>query len=604
MQEGNAMSIGKRIRYLNIAIMVLIAGLLAAIAITGTNQIALNNAQERRYESYLLADQLRQSSDDLTRLARTYVVTGNPEYERAYEHVLAVRNGDAARADGRTVSLRSLMEQKGFTEAEFAKLRESEDRSNELVHTETVAMNAVKGLFEDEEGNFTRRGEPDQEMARRIMFDEQYHAEKARIMEPIAEFEALLNERTRSAVEQYVMLGNAMLLLIGVLAVVLGALAFLFSRSVNTVLRRIVTQLSSSSDQIGSASSQMADSSQQLAAASGQQAASLEETTSTMEEIASASRLTAERSREAQNLSSESRTTVESGSEQVTAMMRSIRDMKNSSDETMRIIKTIDEIAFQTNLLSLNAAVEAARAGDAGRGFAVVAEEVRNLALRSANAAQETSELLQSSARKAEDGVEAVEQVEALLANINNSMERLNALVSDVAGAVGEQLQGIEQVNTSVQQMNDLTQSNSANAEETASSSEELSAQVSELSHLVVELSRVVGNVKEEKAGDATAGNDGQRTRGGKAVAHAGGHYLPQPKGSHAWQHQERSGGGNGHNAAHTGSGASRGSADGSGHSTGRAGNGQAGQHGTAGQQGSLAERISRLDDSDFEQIR
>ena len=125
------------------------------------NQRQLNRSQANRYESYRLAHELRSSSDELTRLARTYVVTGDPAFEQEYWHVLAVRNGEAARLDGQTVPLRTLMERQGFTPAEFAKLKESEDNSNALVKTETIAMNAVKGRFDDGKGGYTREAAPD-----------------------------------------------------------------------------------------------------------------------------------------------------------------------------------------------------------------------------------------------------------------------------------------------------------------------------------------------------------------------------------------------------------------------------------------------------------
>jgi PAS domain S-box-containing protein len=163
-------------------------------------QAALIESQKVRYASYALAVELRQSSDDLTRLARTYVVTGDERYERLYWDILAVRDGKKPRPDGQTVSLSQLMKDLGFTADEFAKLREAEANSNGLVTTETIAMNAVKGLFDDGTGKYTRRARPDVEMARRVMFDEQYHKDKVKIMLPIGEFEAMLDSRTKADV--------------------------------------------------------------------------------------------------------------------------------------------------------------------------------------------------------------------------------------------------------------------------------------------------------------------------------------------------------------------------------------------------------------------
>jgi methyl-accepting chemotaxis protein len=182
----------------------------------------LKEKQEIRYRSYLLADELRQSSDDLTRLARTYVVTGNAAYEQQYNDILDIRNGKKPRpqeyyriywdfvaadgkqprADGPAVALQDLMKQAGFTDTEFAKLREAQANSDALVKTEVIAMNAVKGLFDDGKGNFAVRGPPNQAMARELMHSPAYHQYKAQIMKPVDEFFVLLEQRTSKAVAQ------------------------------------------------------------------------------------------------------------------------------------------------------------------------------------------------------------------------------------------------------------------------------------------------------------------------------------------------------------------------------------------------------------------
>lgn len=196
--------------------------LLAALWQAEQAQTELARVFEKRYQSYLLADQLRQSSDDLTRMARTYVVTGDPEFERQYWQVLAIRNGEyprpeyyeriywdfvaaghkKPRPDGETVALQELMRKAGFTGAEFAKLAEAQANSDALVDTEMVAMNAVKGRFRDQTGEFNRRGEPDLELARDLMHNQDYHDFKARIMGPVDDFFVLLDERTQGEVTQ------------------------------------------------------------------------------------------------------------------------------------------------------------------------------------------------------------------------------------------------------------------------------------------------------------------------------------------------------------------------------------------------------------------
>jgi len=224
------------------------------------NNEKLEQAEVRRHQSYLLADELRQSSDDLTRLARAYVVSGNPKYEKMYWHILAIRNGekprpqkynriywdlvleygDKPRPDGETVALQRLMENMGFTEEEFAKLREAQNNSDSLVTTETIAMNAVKGLYDDGTGNYTKKGEPDWEMARRIMHDEKYHQDKAAIMKPIDEFFELFQARTAKKVQHFRNRSELLIVIMQVFSVFLA----LFSIGAGLIAtRRILKQV-------------------------------------------------------------------------------------------------------------------------------------------------------------------------------------------------------------------------------------------------------------------------------------------------------------------------------------------------------------------------
>lgn len=194
---------------------------LLALFRVATKQAEANQVTETRFQSYLLADELRQSSDDLTRLARTYVVTGDASYEQQYMDILDIRNGKKPRPEhyeriywdfvaagmpvpastGPSVPLAELMRKAGFSEQEFAKLQEAQTNSDGLVKTEVIAMNAVKGLFDDGSGNFTKKGPPDLEMARTIMHDAQYHRNKGKIMQPVNEFLTLLDQRTSAAVQ-------------------------------------------------------------------------------------------------------------------------------------------------------------------------------------------------------------------------------------------------------------------------------------------------------------------------------------------------------------------------------------------------------------------
>jgi methyl-accepting chemotaxis protein len=277
-------------------------------------------------------------------------------------------------------------------------------------------------------------------------------------------------------------------------ALILGAvLALLIAKGITRPVRQVIESLTRGADEVTSASEQVAESSSQMAEGASEQASSLEETSASLEEMSAMTQQNAENTHQANQMAQQARDAAEEGRRAMTQMSTTITGIKNSSDETSKIIHTIDEIAFQTNLLALNAAVEAARAGDAGKGFAVVAEEVRNLAQRSAEAARNTSSLIEESRVHAEEGVAATEQMEATLGKIAEHVERVTQLIAEVSAASAEQSQGITQVNTAVSEMDRVTQANAANSEEAASASEELSAQAQDLNDLVQVLVSIVG---------------------------------------------------------------------------------------------------------------
>jgi len=259
---------------------------------------------------------------------------------------------------------------------------------------------------------------------------------------------------------------------------------------INTVLRNLddaLSQVNEAVSQVTAASQEISNGSQSLAQVSNEQASSLEEVSSSLEEMSSMIKQNADNSNQAKLLASEARCAADAGDTSMTRMAEAIRNIKHSSDNTAKIIKTIDDIAFQTNLLALNAAVEAARAGEAGKGFAVVAEEVRNLAMRSAEAAKNTAGMIEESVQNADGGVKIAEEVAKSFGRIVDRTGRVGDLIAEIAAASNEQAQGIEQVNTAVAQMNKTTQSNAANSEESASAAEELNSQALDLSNMVSE---------------------------------------------------------------------------------------------------------------------
>ncbi len=282
-------------------------------------------------------------------------------------------------------------------------------------------------------------------------------------------------------------------LIAGGLAIFAGIiLSWVISRSITVPINRVIGNLAAGSEQTSTAAGQVASSSQSLAQGASEQAAAVEETTSSIEEMASMIKQNASNAGEAKELAQNAQASADNGSEAMAKMKIAINDIKDASDETATVVKAIDEIAFQTNLLALNAAVEAARAGEAGKGFAVVAEEVRNLAQRSAEAAKNTTAMIEGSTKKADNGVKITEEVSKGLEEIASSNRKVNNLVAEIAAASSEQAQGIEQINTAINQMDSITQTNAANAEESASAAEELSSQSETMGSMVKELTALV----------------------------------------------------------------------------------------------------------------
>jgi len=272
-------------------------------------------------------------------------------------------------------------------------------------------------------------------------------------------------------------------------------LAFFIVRSINRVLRQAVAELSAGAEQTASAALQVASSSQSLAQGSSEQAASLEETSASSEEINSMARKNTDNSRMAAELVAKSQHKFVETNQSLEQTVAAMGEINAQSGKISKIIKVIDEIAFQTNILALNAAVEAARAGEAGMGFAVVADEVRNLAQRCAQAARDTSALIEESIAKSNDGKIKVDQVAAAFHAITEESGQVKMLVDEVNLGSQEQTRGIEQVGKAIAQMEQVTQKTAANAEESASAAEELNAQSETVKGIVERLTAMVGGV-------------------------------------------------------------------------------------------------------------
>jgi methyl-accepting chemotaxis protein len=250
-------------------------------------------------------------------------------------------------------------------------------------------------------------------------------------------------------------------------------------------LNDVLNNINIAAKQVAAGSTQLSSSSISLSQGATEQASSIEQLTATLEEISIQTKQNAKSANDANELAESTKSNAMTGNEQMNEMLNSMEEINKSSNNISKIIKVIDEIAFQTNILALNAAVEAARAGQHGKGFAVVAEEVRNLAMRSANAAKETTEMIENSIKNVEDGTKIANKTAEALDSIVESISKVANLVNDIAVASNEQATGIAQVNQAINQVSQIVQTNSASSQESASASEELMSQAEMLKEQV-----------------------------------------------------------------------------------------------------------------------
>jgi methyl-accepting chemotaxis protein len=540
---------------------------------------SLSATADNRLLSYRLAGELRQSSDDLTRLGRTYVVTADPEYEREYNAVLDIRNGKMAlpqdyhriywdfvaagnmkpRPDTQPMALQDMMKQAGFTEAEFAKLKEAQANSDGLVNLEVEAMNAVKGKFKDGQGGYTKSGPPDLELARKLVHSKEYHQFKAQIMKPIDDFYVMFEKRTADQMAaasdtlnraQWVVAGLLAALLAEMVVLILLGRRSIFEQlggstaeldqALNAMadgnlaihipvappdsalghvrltaerLRELIQQVRQAAEEVTQEVQTLNSSTRRVAQDSHEMADIVEANSSTIEQITVSVNHVADNADEANHkvdstrgLSTECVQAITQVSDEIARVTQAMHGLSTAmqglagrSEQISSIVNVIKDIADQTNLLALNAAIEAARAGEQGRGFAVVADEVRKLAERTAQATVEITGMMGA---MRDDTQRAVDEMESAAGTVETSVERaahaaeriniirdnMNSVadtMKEIAASTKEQSSAVTNMAKSAEQINVKSQSTDHAMQDTAAAIDVLSERAQSLHRFV-----------------------------------------------------------------------------------------------------------------------
>ena len=264
------------------------------------------------------------------------------------------------------------------------------------------------------------------------------------------------------------------------------------ARGICKKMQTAISRLDHTAEDVAAASDKLSGSGKAISEGAGKQAAAIEETATAMEEMATTTKMNSQNTQAAKDRIGNSKTVVDQAGQIMGDLIQAMEEISSASEQTGKIIKTIDEIAFQTNLLALNAAVEAARAGEAGAGFAVVADEVRNLAIRAADAAKNTTDLIDGTVKKIADGFSMVTRTSDGFNTVAESVTQIQEFIAEIAAASEEQAIGVEQINTNIMDMSQVVQQNAAQAEQSAAASQHMNHQSGEMKKMVHEMTVMI----------------------------------------------------------------------------------------------------------------